>query len=304
MMRQEIRHRRLYAFCNGKVLNALLMAIMVCLLPTACADHDDPQLAPIDTSQMKISANVAVNPTAHWLNQTEEVSISVSDIEMTAPKGVVIRSIALYKDNGPVMEKPYSGEPLDFKYLLQYSRGRVYFSIIANLIKQNARDAQILIKDNIQCVVFSETPQFECEANVDITVKSKSTSGEEYSKTFEVKSTDHFTIPLSAAELYWAPASGTASTLEVTLTGDAKTWSTNSTLESRISKIYWDKPSAFPGHEGSSRQEITLTLPNTPGALGTKNLGLVVTTVEYGTWENVTVEPSNMTYGFVLTETD
>lgn len=265
---------------------------------TACADHDDPQLAPIDTSKVKISANVVVAPTLVWLNQTEEMSICVSDVKISAPKGVVIRSISLYKDNAPVLEKPYSGETLDFRYSLEYSRGRVNFSVIANLIQQNARDAQILIKDNIQCVVFSETPEFECEGNVRVAVKSVSTSGEEYNNTFEAKSTDHFTIPVSAKELYWTPASGTASTLEVTLTGGAKAWSTNTTLESNISRVYWGIG------EETRPHEMKLMLPNVPGALGKERINLYVMTVESGTWENVTVSPSNMTYVFGLTETE
>lgn len=264
---------------------------------TSCLDHDDPNLAPIDTSKVKISANIVVKPTATWLNQSEEISVSVSDVDMIAPKGVVIRSISLCKDNNPVLEKPYSGAPLDFKYSLDYTRGRVNLSIIATLIQQKARDAQILIEDNIQRVVFTETPKFECEGNVKITVKSTSTAGEECNKTFEVKSIDHFTIPVSAKELYWTPTTGTASTLEVTLAGGAKAWSTNSTLESSIQRVYW-------GPNLGAKQEIKMTIPNTLGSLKNQNLSLTVQTVESGTWENVTVEPSNMTYVFALTEAE
>lgn len=267
-------------------------------LVTSCVDdHDDPELAPINTSDVKITASVDVQPSNTWFNQTEELTIKVSDVEMKAPKGVVLRDIVLLKDGYRIIEKPFSGETLEYKIPLRNMTGRVNFSLRGSLIQKGCRDAEIIIADNIQRIVFTDVPEFECEGYVVVTVRSRSTTGEEYHKTFEVKSTDHFTIPVSQSELYWTPASGTASTLEVTLAGDAKSWSTNSTLASSPSRIYW-------GSDYDAKKVISLTIPNTPGALAAKKLQLYVMTTRYGTYEGVTVEKSNMTYVFGLKESE
>jgi len=277
----------------NRVFQFMLFAMFV--LATSCADHDDPELAPINTSDVKITASVDIQPTTKWLNPTEEMSIRVSDVNMTAPKGVVLRSISLCENGCAIMDKPFSGEPLEFKIPLSYKKGRVNFSVIGNLIQKNSRDAQIIIEDNIQRIVFTNTPQFECVGSVNITVKSVSTSGEEYTHRFDVKSTDHFTIPVPQTELYWTPTSGTASTLELTLGGGAEAWSPNSTLECSFKDVYL--------RTGFDNDPVLkVSIPNTPGALDKQKLQLYVMVEYFGTYEEVTVEPSNGTYIFGLVE--
>lgn len=265
------------------------------LAATSCTDHDDPELSPIDTSEVKITAQVNVDPSAEWLNPTEQITVTVSDVNMSAPKGVVLRNISIMVNGQEHQQKPFSGEPLEFKLPLTYfPKGRVNIAVWGELIKKNSRDADIIIADNIERVLFSETPEFDCEATVDITVSGKSTSGEEYNRSFQVKSADRFTIPVPASELYWTPASGTASSLNVTLTASAKAFSTNSTLESVVSRLYW-------GGSGEERT-ISFTLPNTAGSLDAKHLQLMVQTVRFGTWENVTVGERPLIYSFGLVE--
>lgn len=268
---------------------------------TSCSDHDDPQLAPIDTTQVKITATVGDYPDTSWLNVTEQLTVTVSDVEMTAPKGVVLRSISLVANNGSarylVDDKPFSGEPMEFKVPLTGIRGRVYFSLRGNLIKKDCRDAEVIIEDNIERIVFSETPEFECQGWLYVSVKSKSTSGEEYSHSFETVSTDHFTIPVPRSELYWEPSSGTASTLEVTMGSGANAWSPNTTFDCKITKT---------AIGSSSDDDITIrmTIPNTPGSLTEQKLQLYVRTSYFGTWENVTIDPYNLTNVFGIVETE
>ena len=92
---------------------------MVAGVFASCADHDDPQLAPIDTTQVKITATVKDEPNSSWMSVSEEMTISVSDIEMTAPKGVVLRTVSLVANNGLstylIDDKPFSGQPMEFK---------------------------------------------------------------------------------------------------------------------------------------------------------------------------------------------
>ncbi|MDE6311805.1 MAG: hypothetical protein K2L96_08335 [Muribaculaceae bacterium] len=282
-----------------KAIISFLIAILCALILHSCADHDDPQLAPIDTSQIKISATVKDFPNASWLAESEQITISVSNIEMTAPKGVVLRSISLIAQSASgkylIDDKPYSGEPLEFKIPLNGMKGRINFSLRGNLIKQNSRDAEVIIKDNIQTIVFSENPKFECEAWLYFSVKSKSTSGEEYSKTFEVKSTDHFTIHVPGSELYWEPASGTASTLELTIGSGATAWSPNTSFDCTI-------PFTAIGHSSGDPSTLKLTIPNTPGSLKDQQLQLYVQTVYYGTWENVTIDEFKLLNVFSIVE--
>ncbi len=73
---------------NRSLLITLLIVIVT--LIQSCADHDDPQLSPIDTSQVKINATVNDTPNTTWLNITEELTISVSNIELSASKGVFL----------------------------------------------------------------------------------------------------------------------------------------------------------------------------------------------------------------------
>ncbi|MDE6265211.1 MAG: hypothetical protein K2M11_08730, partial [Paramuribaculum sp.] len=70
-------------------------AFAASLLLAACQDHDSPELAPIDTSKVKLTSDVTATPTAMWLNPTEEITVKVSNVDMTAPKGVVLRNINL-----------------------------------------------------------------------------------------------------------------------------------------------------------------------------------------------------------------
>lgn len=282
-----------------KTLSKALFIISVSALLSSCADHDDPKLAPIDTSQIKISANVSDVPTSSWLAETEEMTINVSNVEMTAPKGVVLKSISLIANNGKtrylVDDKPYSGEQLEFKIPLNGLQGRINLSIRGNLIKKDSRDAEIMIKDNIQRIVFTSIPQFECEGWLYVSVCSKSTSGEEYNHSFEVKSTDHFTIPISKSELYWTPTSGTASNIEVTLEAGANSWSPNTTFNNKITNIAI-------GHSSDNPQTLKMTIPNVPGSLNSERLQLYVKTSYYGTWEDITIDPYNLSNVFDIIE--
>lgn len=276
----------------------VFLSITAMLLSTACSkDHDDPELNPIDTTKIKITAKIVTQPSNSWLVPTQELRISVSNIEMTAPKGVVLRNINLMKDNQVVIQKPYSGENLEFILPVSNIRpGRINFAIWGDLIQKDHRDANIIIADNIQRNIFSEVPKFECEVLVDITVRSQSTSGEELNHTFQVTSTNESPIKVPASELYWTPESGTASNLEVTLDASAKSYSTNTTLESVVDIAYWER------YEGKS--SITLTIPNTRGSLTKELLNFCVNTDQFGTWENITIDPMYQSYTFSVIETN
>ncbi len=276
----------------------LLLLTVVALSFTSCGDHDNPELAPIDTSKVKITANVDVSPSVNWLNPTEEITVTVTDVEISAPKGVVLRNINLMIDGGLMLQKPYSGEALEFKLPLRnVPLGRINIAVWGDLIQKNCRDAQIIIADNIQHVIFSETPEFKCEAAVDVTVAATLPSGEAYTHTFHAES-DGETLKIPADELY-LPADQ-ASTLDVTMSATARAYSTNSTLKADISRLYWS------GTEGSTTT-IKFSMPNTRGYLNTWDMGsrqimLVVRATLSGTWENVTVAPSDATYFFVPKE--
>ena len=45
-----------------------LLICFIAVSVTSCADHDNPELAPIDTSKVKITADVKVSPSMTWLN--------------------------------------------------------------------------------------------------------------------------------------------------------------------------------------------------------------------------------------------
>lgn len=277
----------------------LPLTLLVSFFVASCADdHDDPEMSPIDTTAVKITANIKSAPANEWLNPTEEMTVTVSDLEMKAPAGVVLRNVNMMVDGRLWQQKPFSGETLVFKLPLnQVPQGRLNLAIWGDLIQKNCRDAQIIIADNIQRIIFSETPEFDCEATVEISVKSKSTTGEEYNHTFEAKSIDHFTIAVPDSELYWTPQSGTASTLELTMKASAKSFATNSTLESAVSRVYW-------AGQQTASSTLTLTIANTPGSLNSKNMTVNVDTSRFGTWENVTVTESHLHYFFSLRETE
>ena len=282
-----------------KKITALAYVTSICSILSSCADHDDPKLSPIDTSQIEISATVKDHPNTPWLNTSEEMTVDVNNVVMSAPKGVVLKSISLVANNGTsryeVDEKPYSGEPLEFKVPLTGLRGRLNFSLRGNLIKKDSRDAEIIIADNIQKIIFSEAPEFECTAKLFVTVKSTSTTGEEYSNSFEACSADNLTIPVPQTELYWQPTSGTASTLEVSLGSSALAWSPNTTFDSSISKISI-------GHSSGETATLKITIPNTPGSLNSEKLQMYVIPSFYGTWENITIEPYSIIYPFSIIE--
>ncbi len=243
------------------IMNKISIVILslICVAAISCADHDDPELSPIDTSNVKISAKVDTDPTSSWLSPTEEMTIRVSDVSISAPKGVVLRNINLYNNGQRIMGKPYSGEALEFKVPLNYMTGRINFSVIGDLIQKNHRDAEILIADNIQRLVFNQIPKLDYKAHLNVTVKSVSTTGEEFSQWFDVESDETgVIIPIPEDKLYWTPTSGTASTIELTLGGGADTWSPNSTLESEITGISWNtyKP---------ADPVLKISIPNAPG---------------------------------------
>ena len=280
-----------------KKITALASITSICSILSSCADHDDPKLSPIDTSQIKISATVKDLPYASWLTTSEEMTIDVDNVVMSAPKGVVLKSISLVANNGTsryeVDEKPYSGEPLEFKVPLTSLRGRLNFSLRGNLIKKDSRDAEIIIADNIQKIVFSEAPEFKCTAKLFVTVKSTSTTGEEYYNSFAATSAENLRIPVPQNELYWQPSSGTASTLEISLGSSALAWSPNTTFESTISNIAI-------GHTSGDPATLKITIPNTPGSINAEKLQMYVEPSFYGTWENITIEPFHITYPFSL----
>ena len=284
-----------------KKISFYALLATVCMILPSCLDHDNPKLSPIDTTNVKITATVKDYPDTQWLNIAEELTVNVSDIEMTAPKGVVLRSVSLIANNGigmhTVDEKPYSGETLEFKVPLRILKGRVNFSLRGNLIKKDSRDAEIIIADNIQKLIFSEEPKFECEGWLYASVKGRSTTGEEYSHSFEVKSGDNLTIPIAQSELYWTPSSGTASTIEVSLGSGANAWSPNTTFDCKILKT-------AVGHSSGDEPTLRMTIPNTPGSLNSQKLQLYVLTSYFGTWEDISIQPYNLTNVFDLVETE
>lgn len=270
---------------------------VACVMLTACADHDDPELAPIDTTQVKITSDITVAPSAawSWYERSEELTVKVADVKMTAPKGVVLRSVDLMVNGGHYLSKPYSGESLEFKVpLVNVAPGRLNMSVIGNLIQKDARDAEILIADNLQQTVFEVMPDFECKAAIDVTVTGRSTTGEELNRTFKVESNDR-TINVPQEDLYWTPSSGTAGTLDVTMTASAEAWSTNSTLEAVASRVYWSG-------DVSATKTYKLTLDNTPGSLAAKKCAIMVETTRYGVWEGVNTGETKLIYSFSVTE--
>lgn len=279
-------------------MNRLTLAIMliVCVIATSCADHDDPELSPIDTSNVKISAKIDASPTSTWLSSTEEMTIRVFDVVMSAPKGVVLRNIVLCNNGQRIIRKPYSGEALEFKVPLNYMNGRANFSVIGDLIQKNCRDAEILIADNIQRIVFTQIPKLDYKAHLNVTVKSVSTTGEEFYQWFDVESNETgVIIQIPEDKLYWTPTSGTASTIELVLGGGAETWSSNSTLESEITGISWNtyKP---------ADPVLKITIPNVPGSLDKLKLRMDVNARFFGSTENITIEPQNLSLSFFVQE--
>lgn len=275
----------------------VFLAGVACVFMNACVDHDDPKLSPIDTTQVKIESDVMVSPDAvwSWYGRSEELTVKVADVKMTAPKGVVLRSVDLIVNGGRYSSKPYSGEPLEFKVpLVNVAPGRLNMSVIGNLIKKDARDAEILIADNLQQTVFEAVPDFECKAAVDVTVTGSSTTGEELNRTFRVES-DGRTIKVPQEDLYWTPSSGTAGTIDVTMTASAEVWSTNSTLEAMASGIHWNGGV-------STTPSYKFTLENTSGSLATKKCGIIVETTRFGVWEGVNTGETKLIYVFSVTE--
>ena len=271
----------------------------MCVALAGCADHDDPELNPIDTTAVRISSDVKVSPQVawSWYDQSEKLTVSVDNVNMDAPKGVVLRSVDLLANGSVIASKPFAGERLEFMLpLSDVSTGRLNLAVMGNLIQKNARDAQILIADNLEQIVFKEIPDFDCKVTLEVTVTGRSTTGEELNKTFEVESKDHFTVEVPASELYWTPTSGTASTLEVTMTASAEVWSTNSTLECGVTRIYWGGNSSTPVYK--------FTINNSKGALAAKKCGIDVDTTRWGVWEGVNTGNTNLTYIFSVAETD
>lgn len=218
---------------------------------------------------------------------------------MAAPEGVLLQSISLVTNDDSkeaiVETKPFSGKDLEFKVAMTNLRGRVNFSLRGQLVKKGYRDAEILIADNIERIVFSEQPRFECEGRLMITVRSESTTGEEYINSFEVTSSDHFTISVPQDKLYWQPVTGTASTIDVSLGSGASAWSPNTTFTPEITKTAI-------GTSTGDAATAEFTIPNTPGALASMKLQLYVISSFYGTWENVTIGPYSLINVFAITE--
>lgn len=269
------------------------------LLFCGCSDSDEPQSEPIDTSLVKVRANVKGSPTSPWMVPSEQFSIKVTDIDMTAPEGVILQSISLIANYGSTTEvintKPFSGEDLDFRVSMNNMKGRVNFSVQGKLVKKGCDDAEIIIADNIELIVFSEMPEFECQGRLMINVHSESTTGEEYDNFFEVVSSDHFTVAVPQSKLYWQPETGIASTLEINMGSGASAWSPNTTFTPEILKTAIGKST---GDESFFK----FTIPNTPGSLEAMKLQLYVITSYFGTWENVTIEPYSLTNVFGITE--
>lgn len=284
---------------NYHHLNLIVQLLIFLVLGTSCSNQDEPQLDIIDTSLVKIEASVKSSPTSQWLIPTEQLSIKVSDVEMTAPQGVILQSVYLIANDGAKAEvidsKPFSGKDLEFRVSLNNLQGRVNFSLIGNLVKKGSFDAEILIADNIEGIIFSEMPEFECQGRLIVTVHSQSTTGEEYNNSFEVTSSDHFTISVPQEQLYWQPTTGTAATLEISLGSGATAWSPNTTFISEITKTAI-------GNSTGDAPTAKFTIPNTAGSLEALKLQMYVITSYYGTWENVTIEPYSLTSIFAIKE--
>lgn len=280
-------------------LFSLFLIFLSSFFIVSCSDADEPQLDPIDTSLIKIDASIKCTPTSQWLVPTQQLSIKVSNIEMTAPQDVILQSISLIANDGTktdiIDNKPFSGKDLEFRVSLNNLQGRVNFSLKGTLAKKGCRDAEILIADNIERIIFSEIPDFECQGRLIITVHSLSTTGEEYSNSFEVTSSDHFTIPVPQEKLYWQPTSGTAPSLDISLGSGATAWSPNTTFKPEITKTAI-------GTSTGDAPTAKFSIPNTPGSLEALKLQLYVITSFFGTWENVTIEPYSLTNIFAITE--
>ncbi len=279
-------------------MKKLLTLILFPLMLVSCLDHDNPELGAINTEAVKIDATISVTPANTWIERSQELVVRVSDLNMKAPKGVILRNIRLMVDDRQLLTKPYSGEELEFRVPLNYiTPGRLNFAVWGDLVQKDHRDASIIIADNISRILFDEIPELECEATVAVTVHGTSTNGEVYDRSFTVKSDDGHDLPVPASELYWRPSLGTASYLDVTLAASAKTSSPNSSLSSIAQRVYW-------GASHGTEPTIKLHIENKPGALAAEKLVLLVSGVWYGKWENISIEDAKMNFPFILKEVE
>lgn len=287
-------------------MNKFLLSFLVSagLFFTGCdSDNDAPELPQepeisqeeIDASKIVISAKISTGIKSGnlWCNPDDEIMLKVADIDFKAPEGVILQSITLLANGDSIANKPYSGKPLEFYvYTKNLEPGNINFSIIGNLIKKDARDAQIIIKDNISKIIFSEVPEFERENTVDVTVKSISSSGEEYNNSFQA-SAYGFDLFIPSSEIYWTPKEGDAKTVQLTLTANFRVSSTNSTLNAKPQSIYWN---------GESSSTINIEIPNTPGSLKKEKLSATLEYTIWGKWENVNIGNVNFIAGFAVSE--
>lgn len=280
-------------------LHYIALSALVALTTASCgSDDDEPKPSLIDTTGVDISATVSVDPSAAWAWYTtaDQLTVNVSDVDMHAPKGVLLKSVNLLANGTPIAEKPFSGDPLAFKVPLNsVGSGRLNLSVVGTLAEKNSLDAQIIIADNLEQTVFNVMPDFECVGRISISIKARSTSGELLDRTFQVSSTSHFRIDIPQSQLYWTPLEGTAATLDVTMTASADVFSTNSTLAAKATQINW-------GYDHSSTPELHLTLPNVPGSLAAQDLSILVNTVRYGVWEGINTGETKLMYYFKLQE--
>lgn len=275
-----------------------LLILLFPMLLASCLDHDNPELGAINTEAVKIDATIAVTPSNTWLDRSQELVVRVSDVKMTAPKGVILRNIRLMVDDCQLLTKPYSGDELEYRVPLNYiTPGRLNFAVWGDLVQKDHRDASIIIVDNISKILFEEMPELECEASVAVTVHGTSTAGEVYDKSFTVMSDDAHDLPVPASELYWTPSAGTASYLDVTLAASATTSSPNSSLSSVAQRVYW-------GAAHGTEPTIKLHIANKPGSLDAEKLVLLVSGVWYGKWENISIEDAKMNFPFTLKEVE
>lgn len=256
----------------------------------SCEDHDSPELSPIDTTEIGITASITLNPSHLWYTTRDEYGIKVGNIDMTAPQGTVIRTVSLLIDGQTVMEKPWSGDMLEFQLPLSSQwKGKHKAAIWCKLIRKNARDADYIIKDNMDLTVFDEIPQFNKDVAVRFTVSGKSATGETYSQEILVPSDHHGQVEIPSSDLYPDNVSSLQVTMEIANVSVAAIHSDQ--LQTTINNSYWNT---------SDKNTITLKIPNEAGALENalkeKHLFPIIDARIHGTHEGIAVDVPSLVF--------
>lgn len=223
-----------------------IVAVMLLAATAACSEDNSvinegpetPAEKPLDPESVLLSASGHFSN--RWCQPGETIEVGAS-IKVTSPAGATVDNVIVMVDGKETARYAYP-MPDDASFIVRdFAHGSHELQLMAEVSYGDETVAAPVFAP-WHFIVFDSKPRYTTAATVDVAVSGKSSTGETYQRDMQLQTTPDGRIPFPKEAFAWTPASGTASTLDVSLSFEPRVVDATEGLEFDIREKKWNLP--------------------------------------------------------------